>query len=197
MSHPSPMSTPAAPAVDPRPLWAMSRAALAGVAAGGHPIDPERLAGAAYRGVSLGLPVWLDRALWKVFRKRFDRDSADPDVVVGHNVRVEQPAPGALAPLGVDAGPEPLRRAGRPIVFGPFRVVHQTGPNPAGTRAGLVLDYAATHPTWHPMARVRDVLVAIAADDARVLLGAMYLELGGVKIGTPSWFTLEREPDGP
>lgn len=181
------------PVPDPRPLWAMSRAELATVAAAGHPIDVDALAGFAYRGVSLGLPGWVDRALWKVFRKRFDRDPAAPGVV-GHNVRVTQPAHGALAPLGVDAGPEPLRRAGQPIVFGPFRVVPQRGPSPMGTRDGLVLDYAATHPAWHPMARVRDVLVALAPDDARVLLGAMYLELAGVQIGTPSWFTLEREP---
>jgi hypothetical protein len=45
----------------------------------------------------------------------------------------------------------------------------------------------------HPLARTRDVVVAID-EDGDLLLGALYLELGFGSLRTPSFFTLEREP---
>jgi hypothetical protein len=157
--------------VNAEALWTMSRAELADVAAAGHPVDPATLPG-RYRGVSLGLPRWVDAALWKVFRKEF---RAEGDAVVGHNVRMTQ---------GDD--PVPMRtRDGAPMVFGAFRV------RPEGR--GVLLDYGPTHPRWHPMHPVRDVLVAVRPDSPDLLLGTMYLEVRGVRVSTPSWFTLQRE----
>lgn len=162
-------------------LHRMSRAELAAVAAAAHPVDPAALPG-RFRGVSLGLPRWVDAALWKVFRKEFRAEGGE---VVGHNVRIVQRGP--EVPM--------LGRDGAPIVFGRFRVRPQrAATTPFGTREGAILDYGATHPRWHPMHAVRDVLVAVRPGGADLLLGGMYVEIGGVGVGTPSWFTLERLP---
>ena len=171
----------------PSTLWGLSRRELARIARSGHPIDPAALAGHSYRGVSLGLPSVVDRLLWKVFRKRFE---ADGDGVVGHNVRLVQPS--ALAPLDASERPQALQRRGQPVTFGPFRV-GPVQPNPLGLDRGVLLDYGAAHPAWHPMARIRDVLVATEADRTDLLIGWMYLQLGPMPVSTPSWFTLERE----
>jgi hypothetical protein len=159
-------------------LWNLPKAELARVVAQGHPIPREQLRG-AYRGVSLGLPTWVDRVAWKVFRKVFEPDGR------GYNVRVRQPA--AMVPV---AEAEPLV-ADR--TFGPFAVTELPDETPFGCRAGLLLDYGATHPVWHPMAAGRDVVVAVNEGSAELLLGAMYLQVG-LRARTPSFFTLEREP---
>lgn len=172
-------------------VWRMTRSELAHLGQSAHPVDVELLAGHAYRGVSLGLPAWVDRLLWKVFRKVFDRDP-QTGTVTGHNVRALQSD--AVVPLARGgASPGAMLRRGAPVTFGPFRVAAQDGPNPFATRGGAVLDYGACHPMWHPMAYLKDVLVALEPGDPRVLLGAMWIEVGGRQVATPSWFTLERE----
>lgn len=164
-------------------LFGLQRDALAERLRAGLPVDPARIAGSDYRGVSLGLPGFVERLTWKTFRKSF---RADGDRVRGLNVRLLQ--------TGIDAAPEPRReRRGAPVTFGPFLVsplpAHGT---PFGCERGVVFDYGATHPAWHPIARTRDVVVAL--DEAcDVLLGALYVEIGGLRLRTPSFFTLERE----
>jgi hypothetical protein len=166
-------------------LWSLSNAELARVLATGHPIDAAALTG-SFRGVSLGLPAWVDRIAWKVFRKVFVRGSAG---VEGYNVRLVQ-SPG-LAPVSGRAAAQQVR--GRDRTFGPFRVTALPAAAPFGCRAGVLLDYGAAHPVWHPLARLRDPLVAVVPGSTDLLLGASYLALGaGVR--TPSFFTLEREP---
>lgn len=167
----------------------MSRDELARVLAEGFPLDLADLRG-PYRGVSLGLGAVIERLSWKTFRKRFWVDPVTGDVV-GHNER--------LAQTGVDAAPEPTRdRRGEPITFGPFRVVPlPPGGTPFRCRAGLLLDYGAKHPAWHPLARMRDPLVAVNEGSTELLLGASYLDVPFGSLRTPSYFTLEREAPGP
>lgn len=150
-----------------------SNADLADLVRGGTVPDARSITG-DWRGTSLGLPAVVDRVAWKVFRKSF---RADGDGVRGFNVRVEQ-RPGPTVAL---------RRGGRDVTFGPFQVA-TAADTPFGP--GLLLDYGATHRRWHPLARVRDVLVALGPE---LLVGATWLELGPVRIRTPSFFTLERE----
>lgn len=168
-------------------VWRMDGAALADLIAHGHPIDLTALRG-PYRGVSLGLGQLVERVTWKTFRKRFWLDEATGDVV-GHNERLEQ--------TGLD-GPitERRDRSGRVVSFGPFLVRPlPAGGTPFHCRAGLLLDYGARHPAWHPLARLRDPIVALHEGSTQLLLGASYLAVGaGLK--TPSFFTLEAEPPG-
>jgi len=155
-------------------LLAATGPELAAWLAAGHPIDPAQLAGADYRGTSLGLPAWVERATWKTFVKSF---VADGDAVRGFNVRVEQRAP----------FPPKLRR-GRPITFGHFTVRRD------GTHT--VLDYGAgANRRADPIRLLRDPLVALDAGSADRLLGASLLEIGGVRVPTPSYFLLERVRD--
>ncbi len=53
----------------------------------GHAIDRTALAGGSYRGTSLGLPRWLERATWTTFRKVFAPLKGDR--LFGWNVRVD------------------------------------------------------------------------------------------------------------
>lgn len=166
-------------------LWAMSRAELAQVMAEGHAIDLATLRG-PYRGVSLGLGKVLERLSWKTFRKTFRQDERTGEVV-GHNERLVQ--------TGLDGPVTPMRdRRGEVVSFGPFLVVPlPAGGTPFHCRAGVLLDYGARHPAWHPLARMRDPLVAVNPGSLELLLGASYLEGLGASVKTPSFFTLERE----
>jgi len=155
-------------------LLALDRAALAERLRTGHPIDPAALAGWVYRGVSLGLPGWVDRLAWKTFAKVFHADGGG---VRGWNVRLRQ---------GDQHAVEPLRdRRGLARCFGHFDVV--------ASPDGLVLDYAsARNGRLDPIRRLRDPLVALRAGEADLLLGCSRLALAGHEVQTPSWFVLER-----
>ena len=157
-------------------LLAATGPQLAAWLAAGHPIDPAQLAGADYRGTSLNLPAWIERATWKTFVKSF---VADGDAVRGFNVRIDQRAPERF---------QPKLRRGQPITFGHFTVRHDG--------AHTVLDYGAgANRRADPIRLLRDPLVALDAGSADRLLGASLLEVGGVRVPTPSYFLLERVRD--
>lgn len=169
-------------------VWRMDNDALGALVSRGHAIDLAALRG-PYRGVSLGLGELVERLTWKTFRKRFWLDEATGEVV-GHNERLVQ--------TGVDGPIEERRdRSGAIVTFGPFAV----RPLPAdGTpfhcRAGLLIDYGARHPFWHPLSRMRDPLVAVNEGSGDLLLGVSYVAIGG-GVKTPTFFTLEPEPVAP
>lgn len=168
-------------------LWSLDRRALFARLRNGFPIDPRALDGATYRGTSLGLPALVDKVAWKTFQKRFHRDSPSA-TLRGWNVRLEQD--------GVDADSRPRRdRDGNAITFGHFEVVPAIGRRvPGGVEQGLLLDYGmgASSPL-DPLSRLRDPIVALEAGAIDFLLGWSYLEMGPLRIRTPSFFTLERE----
>lgn len=161
------------------------RGTLAALLASGHPVEPDALAGWQYRGTSLGLPGFVDQLAWKTFVKAFHRDPGAAQVR-GWNVRIRQT--GLLGPI------EPLERAGRPFVFGFFRVAPARDyAVPRGADRGLVLDYGrAGNPAFAPQSLLRDPVVALTPGDSDLLLGWSYLDLGIVRVPTPSFFTLER-----
>jgi hypothetical protein len=160
------------------------RRTLRELLATGHPVDPDALAGWRYRGVSLGMPGFVDQLAWKTFVKVFHRDPGAP-FVRGWNVRIRQTGFGG--PL------EPLVKHGRPFTFGHFRVVEPRGYRmPPGSDRGLLLDYGlGGNPPFDPTSRLRDPIVALVAGSADLLLGWSYLDLGLI-VPTPSFFTLER-----
>jgi hypothetical protein len=165
----------------------MPRRELMELLRSGHAIEPSAIEGAAYRGVSLGLPRVLEKLSWKTFQKAFFRDP-ETGALRGWNVRAEQ--------RGIDAPTEPRRRKGGvPWTFGHFAIVAMRDVRaPRGLERGLVLDYGrGDNATLDPLRLLRDPIVAIERDDARLLLGWSYLDLGLFTIPTPSFFTLERE----
>jgi hypothetical protein len=168
-----------------RDLAAMSRRELMDVLRAGHPIDPHDLDDTEYKGVSLGLPAFVERLTWKTFKKVFHRD-AGTGHLRGWNVRIEQNNPDAYTPKLTN---------GQPITFGHYRVVPLEGyrmPQPCDH--GLMLDYGlGGNAPWDFISRVRDPIVAVNPGDSRLLLGWSYLDLGALRFGTPSFFSLERD----
>lgn len=162
-------------------LLVMKRRELADLLGRGHPIDPHALDDTAYRGISLGLPRWAERLSWKTFQKTFHRD-ASTGQLRGWNVRVEQ--------RGLDAASVPKLRRGAPFTFGHYEVVELPESAPRGLRRGLLIDYS---PERGLVSRVRDPIVALHEGSVELLLGWSYVDLGWLRIPTPSYFVLERE----
>lgn len=157
----------------------LPRDGLEALLAGGHPVTPDDLAGHAYFGVSLGLPALVERLTWKVFAKAFFHAGG---AVAGCNVRLEQ--------HGVEGPLVPRRDArGEPETFGPFVV--------RPSARGVLLDYGASAPSWSPLARLRDPLVAVNAGSTDLLVGTTRVAVPWGEARTPSYFTLERRAPWP
>ncbi len=161
----------------------LDRTQLAEALAAGHTIAPEALANRVYRGVSLGLPAFIDRLAWKTFAKVFFRDR-ERQILRGWNLRLEQ--------TGLEGPLVPLQKRGADFAFGHFRVEPAAGYTlPRALPQALVLDYGrGGNPRFDPTRAVRDPIVAIHEGSADLLLGWTYLDLGALRIGTPSYFTL-------
>lgn len=168
-------------------LWKLDKPALWELLRTGHPIDPATLDDSVFRGTSLGMPAWVDRLAWKTFQKVFHRD-AQRGVLRGWNVRLEQD--------GIEAPSRPQkRRDGNTLTFGHFEVVPTTGRRaPGGLGQSLLLDYGrGGNPPWDVTGRLRDPIVGLEPGNTDLLLGWSYLELGPLRLRTPSYFTLVRE----
>ncbi|HEY6032674.1 MAG TPA: hypothetical protein VIV58_00405 [Kofleriaceae bacterium] len=155
-------------------LLRASRGELRALLERGHPIDPAELADTVYRGISLGLPAWVERLSWKKFAKAFHRDP-NTGALRGWNIRIEQD--------GLDRPWRARLRGGRTWTFGHFAVVREND--------RVILDYGAGRA--FAMRAVRDPLVALELGSARVLLGRSDVALGPARLATPSYFVLERE----
>jgi hypothetical protein len=150
----------------------------------GHAIDPTTLDNLAYRGISLGLPAWVESLTWKKFRKTFYRDPATGELR-GWNVRLKQ--------NGLDAADEPLLRKGTQFTFGHYAVTDGSDRRmPAGTDGGLLIDYGRStrNPRLDFTRLLRDPVVALQPGDSSVLLGWSYVEFGPFNVSTPSYFLL-------
>lgn len=152
----------------------------------GHPVDPDALAGFAYRGTSIGLPRAIERLSWKTFQKTFYRDPTTGRLL-GWNVRLHQD--------GVEAPSRPIIKHGRPVCVWHYEVIATHGvPMPRGFDRGLIIDYSrGDNPRFDTMRWVKDPLVALSPDHYDELLGVSYAVIGGVCIETPTYFTLQRD----
>ena len=180
------MSEPASePQTDLQALRGMRPRALRTLLAQGHGIEPTALDDAVYRGVSLGLPRWVECLAWTTFVKTFHRDP-ETGVLRGWNLRLEQ--------TGLEGPVQPmLDRQGRRKTFGHFQVVGCEGLRPPKSAdRGLMIHYElGGNAPWDGIRLLRDPLVALAPGSVDRLLGWSYLDLG-VSCPTPSYFLLER-----
>lgn len=163
----------------------LDRAQLLAALSAGHAIEPGEIEDCVYRGVSLGMPGWVDRVAWKTFAKVFHRDP-ERQVIRGWNLRIEQ--------TGLEGPLVAKQKRGAPFAFGHFQVVPCSGYKiPAPITRGLMLDYGlGGNPPLDPTGRVRDPIVAVEPGRSDLLLGWTYLDLGLTRVRTPSFFTLER-----
>lgn len=151
----------------------------------GHPVDPDDLAGWAYRGTSLALPRLAERLTWKTFQKTFWREPGTGRLL-GWNVRLEQD--------GVDAPSRPRRRKGAPVTEWHYEVIPPAGvPTPTGFDRGLIIDYGRGRVPDLRMRAIKDPLVALTPGSADELIGVSYLVVAGRCVELPSYFTLERD----
>lgn len=167
-------------------LRSASRAELRARIIEGHPVDPSKLEGWAYRGTALGLPRFVEKLSWKTFQKTFYRQPSTGRLL-GWNVRLEQD--------GLSAPSRPKRRGGVPVTAWHYEVVPPDGvPMPRGFDRGLVIDYArGKNPFYETIRFAKDPLVAVEPGNADLLLGVTYMALGRVCVETPTYFILERE----
>ncbi|MGE0784287.1 MAG: hypothetical protein AB7S26_01265 [Sandaracinaceae bacterium] len=150
----------------------------------GHPIDEDVLRDREYDGVSLNLPGVVVKLTWLKFCKVFCRERDGS--LRGWNCRVVQ------TPL---SEPWELQlERGAPVTYGHYLVRPTAGyAMPRPYDAGLMLDYGlGKNPPLDPTRRVRDPIVAVNAGDSELLLGWSYVELGALRVGTPSYFVLRR-----
>ena len=172
-----------------RDFDSMSRRDLKEALRAGHPIDMAKLDDTEYRGVSLGLPGFVDKLAWKTFKKVFHRDP-ESGHLRGWNVRMEQ--------TGIGGEQIPMTKGGEPVTFGHYRVVEAAGrPLPGWCKPcerALLIDYSlGGNPAFDFISNMRDPLVAIHEGSVDLLLGWSYMHLGALQLGTPSFFTLERD----
>ena len=166
-------------------LRSLSGKGLRALLAQGHPVDPATLDNSQYRGVSLGIPQWVEKLAWTTFMKTFHRDPKT-GALRGWNVRLEQ--------TGLGSPIEYMHtRNGEPKTFGHFEVVDANPATmPAGCAAGLLIHYGrGGNGRLDPIRCLRDPLVSLMPDSTDRLLGASYLDLG-FRFMTPSYFLLER-----
>ncbi len=163
----------------------MTQRELAAALGAGYPIDPHALDDTQYRGTSLGLWGWVERLSWKKFRKTFHRDPVT-GALRGWNVRLVQD--------GLDAPDTPMtRQDGSAITFGHYEVVPTDGHSVPNGAQGLLIHYGrGGNGPLSSTGRVRDPLVAVHEGSVDLLLGWSYVDLGFARLGTPSYFTLER-----
>jgi hypothetical protein len=141
----------------------------------GEPVSPEDLAGSTFAGISLGLPKWLEKLLWKKFYKVIERPA--DGAIRGYNQRAVQNR--------LDQPWEPLLRRGRPVRYGHFAVT-------SDERGAASIDYGDRRPAWAPMARVRDPLVRLSSSGPLVLLGVSQIALASRRLRTPTFFALRK-----
>jgi hypothetical protein len=169
-------------------ILALNKKELRSLLTTSHPLNPEDLAGYVYKGTSVGMPGWVDKALWKTFAKTFYKDP-ETGQIRGWNIKLKQ------GKLG-DNKIEPLKTwSGKPKTFGHFHVIsaadYKTMPLPC--HHGLMLDYGlGANSRLDPSRLIRDPLLAIQPGNSDFLIGWSYVALGSRPIGTPSFFVLER-----
>jgi hypothetical protein len=70
-------------------MLAMNNQQVAEVFKNGFPINYKELHNTQYLGVDLSLPAWVNKILWKTFRKTFYRDE-QTGIIRGWNVKLVQ-----------------------------------------------------------------------------------------------------------
>ncbi len=170
-------------------LLAMSQAELWDVMCRAYAVDPGGVAGHKYIGIDLSLPAFVNKILWKTFRKTFYKDP-ETGVVRGWNVRMQQ--------TGWDAPQEPmLDRSGQQKSFGHYHLSDATGIKfPRGWTGPSFLDYGAGQNKWWDLARFGYTpLVAVNDGDMSLLLGWEVMKVGPVWLPMSDYWLLVE--DGP
>lgn len=165
-------------------LLAMDRHQLHAVIARAYPLDLGALEEKQYQGVDLSLPPFINRILWKTFRKTFHRDP-QTGVLRGWNYRMEQ--------TGIDGARVPKKRNGRNWTFAHYEVRSAAGLRfPRGWKGAHYLDYGVPgNPFGENLGYTP--LVAVNEGSMDLLLGWEIFKLGPLFIPLPDYWALRLE----
>lgn len=166
-------------------LVRMDRHQLHDIIRRAHPVDPARLDGRQYQGVDLSLPPFMNKLLWKTFRKTFLRDP-ETGVTRGWNVRMEQGP--------IDGPQRPKRKAdGEVWTFAHYELRSAEGLRfPWGWKGPYYLDYGAAGNVFADSLAYTP-LVAVNEGDMTLLLGWEVFKLGPFFVPLPDYWALRLE----
>lgn len=166
-------------------LLRMDGRALRAIVDRAEPFDPAALDGLQYQGVDLSLPRWVNRILWKTFRKTFLRDPATGRLR-GWNVRMEQ--------RGIDGPRAPMRGAdGQPRTFAHYELREAQGRRFPGGWAGAHYLHYGVQGNPFPESAGRTPLVAVNAGSADLLLGWEVVRVGPLTLDLRDFWALRVE----
>lgn len=165
-------------------LQQLDSAQLHAIVARAHPLDLTAIEGMQYQGVDLSLPPFVNKLLWKTFRKAFLRDP-DTGALRGWNVRMEQ--------HGIEGPRVPKLRGGAPWTFGHYEVRQAAGLRfPWGWQGAHYLDYGVVgNPFGESLAYTP--LVAVNEGDMSLLLGWEVFKLGPLFVPLKDYWALRLE----
>ncbi len=166
-------------------LLRLDRHKLHAILARAHPVDPARLDGLQYQGVDLSLPPFMNKLLWKTFRKTFIHDPA-AGVTRGWNVRMEQ--------VGIEGPQQPKRnKVGGVWTFAHYELRSATGKRfPWGWTGPFYLDYGDVGNVFGDSLAYTP-LVAVNEGDMTLLLGWEVFKLGPLFVPLPDYWALRLE----
>lgn len=155
----------------------------------GTPIDINQMSSSAYVGIDLSLPGWMNKLLWKKFRKAMYRDTVS-DVIRGWNVRLVQ--------NGIDGPSIPMRKSnGEEWAFGHFVLRSADGIRfPKGWEGGHYLDFRipyAGNSTFDPARFGFCPIVAVNEGSVELFLGVEIFKVGPFFIDIHDFWLLHRE----
>jgi hypothetical protein len=167
-------------------LLTMGNRQVAEVFFRGSPIAPGSLDNTQYLGIDLSLPPFMNKILWKTFRKTFYRDPKT-GVLRGWNVRMEQ--------TGWEKPGTPMMKNGKPVTFGHYHLLPAKGKKfPKNWQGADYLDYAvAGNPVYDPARYTYSPLVAVNAGSSALLLGWEVFRVAGMPLAIPDFWALKRE----
>lgn len=165
-------------------LMKMTGAQLHAIIDRAYPLDLAALENTQYHGVDLSLPSWVNRILWKTFRKTFHRDPVT-GVLRGWNYRMEQ--------TGIDGARIPKKKNGQNWHFAHYEVRSAAGLRfPRGWHGANYLDYGVPgNPFGENLGYTP--LVAVNEGDMSLLLGWEIFKLGPLFIPLPDYWALRLE----
>jgi hypothetical protein len=166
-------------------LLRMDRHQLHAIIEWAYPLDLAALEETQYQGIDLSLPPFVNRLLWKTFRKTFHRDP-ETGVLRGWNVRMEQ--------TGIDGPRIPMKnRNGTPRTFAHYEVRSAAGLRfPRGWTGAHYLDYGVVgNPFGENLGYTP--LVAVNEGSMDLLLGWEIFKLGPLFLPLPDYWALRLE----
>lgn len=165
----------------------MNKNEVAEVFKNGHPINTAELDNTQYMGVDLSLPKWVNKLLWKTFRKTFYRDPKT-GILRGWNVKLEQ--------TGYDFPTTPKKdNKGKELAFGHYHVCSARGKKfPNNWQGADYLDYGvAGNPFYDAAGLGYCPLVAVNEGSTDLLLGWEVFKIGSLFIPLNDYWLLKKE----